>query len=251
MTWRSETCGLLRHFVALLGLQGAGTVADTVEMAEAVEGWLRQHGYESTLSALHAEQQAKSAAGLHSAAPRPTTLTTAASPMVSLDDASFTVEPAQPEDFAHMKEDENDDEKVVFFQEAAAGGKAENLPMDSFWLRVYFDPMRNALEESVNFPVAVDALIADRYAHARARAPAAWLLAYPCQLSGKSDRATGRQVPNRRLSGQRRLQSRGRMLRSANWPQGVHQDCPQQQGLYRPEPRRGQAAALSQCERPA
>ena len=78
----------------------------------------------------------------------------------------WIVEMAPPADFADLEEADEED-AVVFFQpdndEDEDDEEQQVARMRSFNLPVVYDPERNALEESVNFPIAVETLIAGRY----------------------------------------------------------------------------------------
>jgi hypothetical protein len=76
--------------------------------------------------------------------------------------ASYTTVPAPPADFAGFVGDQDD--SVVFFQEESSTSADDGAPrLRDFSLRVVYDPLCNGLEEAVNFPIAVDTFIAERY----------------------------------------------------------------------------------------
>ena len=80
----------------------------------------------------------------------------------------WTVERAPADDFADLPMEANPPE-IVFFpgdggaQEGEEDEQQQASRMRSFDLQVVYDPLSSGLEEAVNFPIAVDTVIAGRY----------------------------------------------------------------------------------------
>ena len=75
---------------------------------------------------------------------------------------SYVLLPADPRDFVQREQGAQQDDQVIFFQgDSADDGEGEELR--HFDLKVVYDAKRNGLEETVNFPIDIDSVIAGRY----------------------------------------------------------------------------------------
>ena len=75
---------------------------------------------------------------------------------------SYVLLPADPRDFVQREQGAQQDDQVIFFQgDSADDGEGEELR--HFELKVVYDAKRNGLEETVNFPIDIDSVIAGRY----------------------------------------------------------------------------------------
>jgi len=76
---------------------------------------------------------------------------------------SLELEEAPLEHFAGMEHEAIEDNVVFFPGEDYDEQDEENQPLEHFNLRVIFNPKRNVLEESVNFRIEADSIIAGSY----------------------------------------------------------------------------------------
>ena len=83
----------------------------------------------------------------------------------NLDGAFHTAEAVPLSDLPAIREQSAADDSVVFFQEQEVLESDEDVQarLCQMSMRVVYDPTHNGLEESVNFPIAADTLVADRY----------------------------------------------------------------------------------------
>ena len=78
-------------------------------------------------------------------------------------DLGYTLEPAPAADFEGIDPNAPGDAVVFFQEESDDGDEEDERRLQHFALRVIYDPKRNGLEESVNFPISVDTFITSKY----------------------------------------------------------------------------------------